>query len=80
MPAEQIRELLRRAEEKDLENAKRQRDYTYLERVERHRLDGHGGIDKTETVIFETCAHAPIYESVDEFNQKTLSFLNRQTG
>jgi pimeloyl-ACP methyl ester carboxylesterase len=38
------------------------------------------GIDKTETVIFETCAHAPIYESVDEFNQKTLSFLNRQTG
>ena len=49
VPAEQIRELLRRAEEKDLENAKRQRDYTYLERVERHRLDGHGGIDKTET-------------------------------
>ena len=49
VPAEQIRELLRRAEEKDLENDKRQRDYTYIERVERHQLDGHGGINKTET-------------------------------
>jgi pimeloyl-ACP methyl ester carboxylesterase len=38
------------------------------------------GIAKTETVIFETSAHAPIYESVEEFNQKTLSFLNRHTG
>ncbi len=35
VPPEQIRELLRRAEEKDLENDKRQRDYTYIERVER---------------------------------------------
>lgn len=49
MPPEQIRELLRRAEEKDLENDKRQRDYTYIERVERHELDGKGGVKKTET-------------------------------
>jgi len=49
VPAEQIRELLRRAEEKDLENDKRQRDYTYIERVERRQLDGHGGVSKTET-------------------------------
>ena len=49
VPAEQIRELLRRAEEKDLENDKRQRDYTYIERVERHQLDGQGGVNKTET-------------------------------
>ncbi len=34
VPAAQIRELLQRAEEKDLENDKRQRDYTYVERVE----------------------------------------------
>jgi hypothetical protein len=44
VPAEQIRELLRQAEEKDLENDKQQRDYTYIERVERHQLDGHGGV------------------------------------
>src|SRR5208283_4953197 len=40
VPAGQIRELLQRAEEKDLENDKRQRNYTYVERVERHTLDG----------------------------------------
>jgi hypothetical protein len=34
----------------------------------------------SELAIFETCAHAPIYESVAEFNEKTLAFLNRQTG
>jgi hypothetical protein len=49
VPAEQIRELLRRAEEKDLENDKRLRDYTYIERVVRRQLDGKGGINKTET-------------------------------
>lgn len=49
VPAEQIRELLRRAEEKDIENDRQQRDYTYIERVERHTLDGHGGVNKTET-------------------------------
>jgi pimeloyl-ACP methyl ester carboxylesterase len=35
------------------------------------------GIDVSELVVFESCAHAPIYESVSEFNEKTLSFLNR---
>jgi len=49
VPAAQIRELLQLAEEKDLENNKRQRDYTYIERVERHVLDGRGGVKKTET-------------------------------
>jgi hypothetical protein len=28
-------------------------------------------------VIFETCSHAPIYEQVAEFNQKTLAFLSK---
>ena len=40
VPAEQIRELLERAEEKELENEKSARDYTYVERVERHELGG----------------------------------------
>jgi pimeloyl-ACP methyl ester carboxylesterase len=38
------------------------------------------GIKKTELVVFETCAHAAIYESVSEFNEKTLAFLNRHAG
>jgi len=53
VPPEQIRELLQRAEENDLKNDKRQRDYTYIERVERHELDGHGGVKKTETRTLE---------------------------
>ncbi len=53
VPAAQIRQLLERAEQKDLENDKRQRDYTYTERVERHTLDGRGGVKKTETRTLE---------------------------
>jgi hypothetical protein len=53
VPAEQIRELLQRAEEKDIENDKQQRDYTYIERVERHELDGKGNLKKTETFTSE---------------------------
>ena len=30
------------------------------------------GIKGSELVVFETCAHAPIYESVAEFNVKDL--------
>ena len=38
------------------------------------------GIKDSELVVFETCAHAPIYESVAEFNEKSLNFLQRHTG
>jgi len=31
----------------------------------------------SELLIFEGCAHAPIYEKVEEFNHKTLGFLQR---
>jgi pimeloyl-ACP methyl ester carboxylesterase len=34
----------------------------------------------SELTVFEGCAHAPIYEHVDEFNAKTLSFLKRNSG
>jgi pimeloyl-ACP methyl ester carboxylesterase len=32
-------------------------------------------IRNSELVIFEQCAHAPNFEKVDEFNQRTLAFL-----
>jgi pimeloyl-ACP methyl ester carboxylesterase len=38
------------------------------------------GITGSEVMIFEGSAHAPIYEQVDEFNQRTLGFLQRHTG
>jgi pimeloyl-ACP methyl ester carboxylesterase len=38
------------------------------------------GIKGSELTIFEGCAHAPIYESVAEFNDKSLAFLKRHAG
>lgn len=37
-------------------------------------------IPGAELVVFEGCAHAPIYENVEEFNQRTLEFLQRHSG
>jgi pimeloyl-ACP methyl ester carboxylesterase len=34
-------------------------------------------IRDSELVVFEGCAHAPLYEKVEEFNEKTLAFLKR---
>jgi 3-oxoadipate enol-lactonase len=42
-----------------------------------HELRGH--IRGSELLIFEGCAHAALYEKVEEFNQKTLSFLQRHS-
>jgi hypothetical protein len=49
VPQEQIRELLRRVAEKDLENEKRLRDYTYVQREEDRKLDGDGKVTKVES-------------------------------
>jgi len=35
------------------------------------------GIAGSEVLVFEDCSHAPIYENVEEFNQRTLAFLQR---
>jgi pimeloyl-ACP methyl ester carboxylesterase len=33
----------------------------------------------SEVMVFEDCAHAAIYENVEEFNKRTLAFLNRHS-
>ena len=38
------------------------------------------GIADNELIVFEDCAHAPIYENVEEFNEKTLAFLQQHSG
>jgi pimeloyl-ACP methyl ester carboxylesterase len=38
------------------------------------------GIGQSEMTVFEDCAHAPIYENVAEFNDRTLNFLKRNSG
>jgi 3-oxoadipate enol-lactonase len=37
-------------------------------------------IPRAEVTVFEDCAHAPIYQNVEEFNQRTLAFLRRQAA
>jgi actin-related protein len=50
---EQIREIVRQAADKDLDNNKAQRNYTYIQRVEEHKLDGDGNAKSTETRTYE---------------------------
>jgi hypothetical protein len=50
---DQIRDLIRKTAENDMENDKRQRDYTYIQREEHHRLDGKGQTKSTETKTSE---------------------------
>jgi 3-oxoadipate enol-lactonase len=38
------------------------------------------GIAGSELIVFANCAHAPIYEITEEFNQRTLDFLQRHAG
>jgi pimeloyl-ACP methyl ester carboxylesterase len=39
-----------------------------------------GGIAGAELVVSEDCAHAPIYENVQDFNARTLAFLQQHSG
>jgi hypothetical protein len=49
----QIRDLVREAAEKDIENDKKQRDYTYIQREEEHKLDGNGQLKSSESRTYE---------------------------
>lgn len=37
-------------------------------------------IPHSELIVFEDCAHAPIYENVEDFNQRTQEFLHRHAA
>ena len=37
-------------------------------------------IPHSELVVFDDCSHAPIYENVEEFNSRTLEFLQRHSA
>jgi hypothetical protein len=50
---DQIQDLIRRSAENDLENDKKQRNYTYVERQEERRLDGKGQVKSTEVKTFD---------------------------
>ena len=46
---EQIRALIRQVADKDIQNDKKQNDYTYIQREEEHRLDGKGEVKSSES-------------------------------
>jgi hypothetical protein len=50
---EQMQQLFRVVADKDIENDKRQRDYTYIERDVQNNLDGKGHVKSTETKTYE---------------------------
>ena len=50
---DQIHELIRKVAENDIENDKKQRDYTYTEREEQQKLDGQGHATSNESNTYE---------------------------
>jgi len=50
---QQMQQLFRTVADKDMENDKRLRDYTYTERAEEHRLDGKGQVKSTDVKTYE---------------------------
>jgi hypothetical protein len=53
---EQIRELIRRVADNDLENDKKQRDYAFVMRREEHKLDGERRVKSTDSKTYEIMA------------------------
>ena len=51
--SDEVRELIRKVAENDIENDKKQHDYTYTEREEQHRLDGKGHVTSNESNTYE---------------------------
>lgn len=50
---EQMQQLIRVVADNDMQNDKRLRDYTYIERDEEHKLDGKGQVKSTEVKTYD---------------------------
>jgi hypothetical protein len=71
---DQIKELIRKVADNDIENDKKQRDYTYIEREVQHNLDGKGQTKSTETKTYEILEiYGEPVERLTEKNDKPLS-------
>jgi hypothetical protein len=69
-----MQRLFRVVADKDIENDKRLRDYTYIERDEEHKLDGKGEIKSTEVKTYDVME---IYgEQVQRLIEKDNQALN----
>ena len=71
---DQIKELIRKVADNDIENDKKQRDYTYIEREVQHNLDGKRQTKSTETKTYEILEiYGEPVERLTEKNDKPLS-------
>ena len=70
---EQMQQLFRVVADKDIENDKRQRDYTYIDREVEHKLDGEGQTKSTEVKTYEILEiyGAPVQRLIEK-NDKPL--------
>jgi hypothetical protein len=50
---DQIRDLIRRSADNDIQNEKKLRDYTYVERQQENHLDGKGQVKSTEVKTYD---------------------------
>ncbi|HET9220328.1 MAG TPA: hypothetical protein VFR18_25335 [Terriglobia bacterium] len=70
----QIRELIRNSADKDVENTRRERDYTYVRRDEQRKLDGKGQVKSVESKTYEVMVLVGEQaEKLIEKNDKPLS-------
>jgi hypothetical protein len=76
---EQIRDLIRLSADKDLENDKKLRDYTYVERQETRHINGKGEVKSTETETYDVMEiyGEPVQKLVAK-NDKPLSAKDAQ--
>ena len=68
---DQIRDLIREAAERDIENDKKKRDYTYIQREEEHKLDGQGQVKSSESRTYEIMVlyEEPVHKLIARNNQ-----------
>ncbi len=68
IPQEQMQQVFRVVADKDIENDKRLRDYTYIERHVQHNLDGKGQVKSTEVTT---------YEVMDLYGQQVMRLIEK---
>ncbi len=72
-----MQELFRVVADKDIENDKRLRNYTYVERDEEHKLDRKGQVRSTEIKTYEVMElYGEQVQRLIEKNDKTLDAYN----
>jgi len=70
----QIREIIRESADRDVENQKKRRDYTYVRRDEERKLDGKGNVKSRESKTYQILVlNGEIVERLIEEDDKPVS-------